>query len=86
MMMGASATVNHLVATHTMIRVVMMFEMHPRNCTTMPGKTMSMVSVSRLKRLMILPLGVVSKKPVGHLQDSRQQVIMHPPAGAAEEK
>ena len=68
MMMGASATVNHLVATHTMIRVVMMFEMHPRNCTTMPGKTMSMVSVSRLKRLMILPLGVVSKKLMGILK------------------
>ena len=31
----------------------------------MPGKTMSMVSVSRLKRLMILPLGVVSKKLAG---------------------
>ena len=65
MMMGGRATVNHFVATHTMMSVVMMFEMHPRNCTTMPGNTISIVSVSRLKRLMMRPLGVVSKKLMG---------------------
>ena len=42
------------------VAVVVMEVMHPRNWMMMPGRTMSIVSVSREKRLMMRPEGVVS--------------------------
>ena len=64
--MGGSATVNQPVATHTIASVVTMDVMHPKNWMMIPGNTMSIVSVSREKRLMMRPLGVVSKNAMGN--------------------
>ena len=57
----SAPAVNQPVAAQMMARVVVMDAMHPRNCTMIPGRMMSMVSVSRLKRLMMRPDGHVSK-------------------------
>ena len=66
-MMKGRARVNQPVATLTMASVVTMLVMQPRNWMMMPGRMVSMVSVSRENLLITRPLGVVSKKDIGNL-------------------